>query len=89
LLAEIDAPDVDQQLNQARAVLQQAETNLRLAKLTAPRYRSDQYQFCVAAKNGRRTTRTCVAADSQRAGRIRCYRFDRCKVEKIVRRSTE
>jgi RND family efflux transporter MFP subunit len=38
LLAEIDAPDVDQQLNQARAVLQQAETNLALAKLTAPRY---------------------------------------------------
>src|SRR5205085_3225073 len=35
---EIDAPDVDQQLNQARAVLQQAETNLALAKLTAPRY---------------------------------------------------
>jgi RND family efflux transporter MFP subunit len=38
LLAEIDAPDVDQQLNQARAVLQQAQTNLALAKLTAPRY---------------------------------------------------
>ena len=38
LLAEIDAPDVDQQLNQARAVLQQAETNLALAKVTAPRY---------------------------------------------------
>jgi RND family efflux transporter MFP subunit len=38
LLAEIDSPEVDQQLNQARAMLQQAETSLALAKVTAPRY---------------------------------------------------
>jgi RND family efflux transporter MFP subunit len=38
LLAEIDAPEVDQQLNQARAMLNQAQTTLQLAKLTAPRY---------------------------------------------------
>jgi RND family efflux transporter MFP subunit len=38
LLAEIDAPEVDQQLNQARAMLKQAETSLALAKITAPRY---------------------------------------------------
>jgi RND family efflux transporter MFP subunit len=38
LLAEIDAPEVDQQLNQARAMLKQAETSLDLAKVTAPRY---------------------------------------------------
>jgi RND family efflux transporter MFP subunit len=38
LLAEIDAPEVDQQLNQARAVLKQTETSLALAKVTAPRY---------------------------------------------------
>lgn len=38
LLAEIDAPDLDQQLNQARAVLEQAKTSLALAKTTAPRY---------------------------------------------------
>src|SRR5882672_7652907 len=38
LLAEIDAPEVDQQLNQARAMLNQAETSLALAKITAPRY---------------------------------------------------
>jgi RND family efflux transporter MFP subunit len=38
LLAEIDAPEVDQQLNQARAQLSQAETSLALAKVTAPRY---------------------------------------------------
>ncbi|HXB71533.1 MAG TPA: efflux RND transporter periplasmic adaptor subunit [Candidatus Acidoferrales bacterium] len=38
LLAEIDAPEVDQQLNQARAILNQAQTSLALAKVTAPRY---------------------------------------------------
>jgi len=38
LLAVIDAPEVDQQLNQAQAMLKQAETNLALAKVTAPRY---------------------------------------------------
>ena len=38
LLAEIDAPDVDQQLNQARALLNQTDANLELAKITAARY---------------------------------------------------
>src|SRR6266481_1305387 len=38
LLAEIDAPEVDQQLNQAQAMLNQAQTSLTLAKVTAPRY---------------------------------------------------
>jgi RND family efflux transporter MFP subunit len=38
LLAVIEAPEVDQQLNQARAMLTQAQANLELAKMTAPRY---------------------------------------------------
>jgi RND family efflux transporter MFP subunit len=38
LLAEIDAPEVDQQLNQARAMMTQAQANLKLAQVTAPRY---------------------------------------------------
>jgi RND family efflux transporter MFP subunit len=38
LLAVIDAPEVDQQLNQAQAMLKQAESSLALAKVTAPRY---------------------------------------------------
>jgi RND family efflux transporter MFP subunit len=38
LLAEIDAPEVDQQLNQAKAQLSQTETTLSLAKITAARY---------------------------------------------------
>jgi RND family efflux transporter MFP subunit len=39
LLAEIDTPEVDQQLQQARADLSTAEANLRLADITATRYK--------------------------------------------------
>jgi RND family efflux transporter MFP subunit len=39
LLAEIDAPEIDQQLQQARADLATAEANLRLAEVTATRYK--------------------------------------------------
>ncbi|HVN82073.1 MAG TPA: efflux RND transporter periplasmic adaptor subunit [Terriglobia bacterium] len=38
LLAEIDTPEVEQQLQQARADLATAEANLRLAEITASRY---------------------------------------------------
>jgi multidrug efflux pump subunit AcrA (membrane-fusion protein) len=38
LLAELDAPELDQQLQQARADLSTAEANLRLAQITADRY---------------------------------------------------
>src|SRR6516164_3623366 len=39
LLAEIDAPEIDQQLLQAQADLATAEANARLAQATAERYR--------------------------------------------------
>ena len=39
LLAEIDAPELEQQLQQARSDLATADANLRLAQLTADRYR--------------------------------------------------
>lgn len=39
LLADIDTPEVDQQLNQARADLATAEANEKLARTTAERYR--------------------------------------------------
>jgi RND family efflux transporter MFP subunit len=38
LLAEIDTPEVEQQLRQARADLSTAEANLRLSEITATRY---------------------------------------------------
>jgi multidrug efflux pump subunit AcrA (membrane-fusion protein) len=39
LLAELDAPELELQLQQARADLATAEANLRLAQLTADRYK--------------------------------------------------
>ena len=39
LLAEIDSPEVDQQLQQARADLATAQANLSLAEITATRYK--------------------------------------------------
>jgi RND family efflux transporter MFP subunit len=39
LLAEIDSPEVDQQLQQARADLATAQANLNLAEITASRYK--------------------------------------------------
>jgi RND family efflux transporter MFP subunit len=38
LLADIDAPEVDQQLNQVNAQLQTAQANLKLSEVTANRY---------------------------------------------------
>ncbi|HEY4051276.1 MAG TPA: efflux RND transporter periplasmic adaptor subunit [Acidobacteriaceae bacterium] len=40
LLAQIESPEVDQELNQARAALAQARANLTLADITAKRYQS-------------------------------------------------
>lgn len=40
VLGEIDSPDLDQQLQQARARLQQAEANAHLAQTTAARWRN-------------------------------------------------
>jgi RND family efflux transporter MFP subunit len=39
LLAEIDSPEVDQQLQQAKADLATSEANLRLAEITSTRYK--------------------------------------------------
>src|SRR5439155_7006783 len=39
LMADIDTPDIDQQLEQGRADLATAEANARLAQSTAERYR--------------------------------------------------
>ena len=39
LLAEIDTPEVNQALRQARADLGTAEANLNLSRITADRYR--------------------------------------------------
>ena len=48
LLAEIESPEVDQQLLQARADVSTAEANLKLAKITTQRYTQLQTEGVVA-----------------------------------------
>ena len=55
LLAEIDTPEIDQQLLQARADLATAEANAKLAQTTAERYRDlIKSDSVVAAGRGQR-----------------------------------
>ncbi len=51
LLAEIEAPEVDQQLDQARAQLVTAQANLKLAQITAERYSTLFKQDSVARQD--------------------------------------
>lgn len=50
-LAVIDAPEVDQELNQARANLEQAKANLELARISAERWTSLAKQNAVAQQD--------------------------------------
>jgi RND family efflux transporter MFP subunit len=50
-LAIIDSPEVDQELNQARANLEQARANLELARVTAARWKSLGLQNAVAQQD--------------------------------------
>jgi len=51
LLAEIDSPEVDQQLQQARADLATAQANMSLAEITATRYKDLQKTDSVAQQD--------------------------------------
>jgi membrane fusion protein, multidrug efflux system len=51
LLAEIDAPEVDQQLNQAKAALLQVQADLELAQSTADRWEKMFAQDAVSKQN--------------------------------------
>jgi RND family efflux transporter MFP subunit len=71
LLAEIDTPEVDQQLQQARADLDTAEANLHLAEITATRYKDLMKTDSVAQQdvdnaNGNHEARR-TAVDSARS----------------------
>jgi len=48
VLAELDTPEIDQQLRQARADLNTAQANARLAEITASRYREAVKQDAVS-----------------------------------------
>ncbi len=50
VIAEVDTPELDQQLAEAQQRLAQAEANLQLARVTAERYRSLRAQDAVSAQ---------------------------------------
>src|SRR5271165_4076113 len=65
VLAEIDAPDLDQQLNQARADLSVAEANAKLAQISAERWQSLANTDAVAQQDVDQRTFTLNANISQ------------------------
>jgi RND family efflux transporter MFP subunit len=76
LLAEIDSPEVDQQLDQARADLETAQANLKLADVTATRYKDLQKTDSVAQQDVDNATgnydarRTAVASAQANVKRL-------------------
>jgi RND family efflux transporter MFP subunit len=82
LLAEIDTPEVDEQLRQARADLSTAEANLKLAEITAQRSENllktrsiamQERDNAVGAYNAAKATVASKAADVSRLERLQSY----------------
>jgi RND family efflux transporter MFP subunit len=64
LLAEIESPEVDQQLQQAREELGTAEANLKLSQLTAERYTDLLKSDSVAKQDVDNAVQTAAARDT-------------------------
>jgi RND family efflux transporter MFP subunit len=82
LLAVVDAPDLDQQVVQARGVVDQARAALQLAKTELARWQAlwaggavtaDEYDIKVAAFNMATATLNAAAADLQRLLQLQAY----------------
>ncbi len=69
LLAEIDAPEVDQQLRQAEADLADAQAAQQIAKITADRWRGLQQTDSVSKQEADEKISLAEAAERQSAGR--------------------
>ena len=67
LLAEIDTPQVDQQLAQTRAALEQADANFKLAELTAKRWRDLAKAHAAAQQDTDEKVSAANAAKASRA----------------------
>jgi RND family efflux transporter MFP subunit len=83
LLAEIDTPEVDQQLQQARADLDTAEANLHLAEITATRYKDLMKTDSVAQQDvdnasgnldARRTAVESARSNVKRLGELQSFK---------------
>jgi RND family efflux transporter MFP subunit len=64
LLAEIESPEVDQQLQQAREDLSTAEANLKLAEITAERYNALLKQDSIAKQDVDTAVQNAAARNS-------------------------
>ena len=98
VMADIDTPEIDQQLAQARADLATAEANTRLAQLTAERYRDLIKTDSVSKQdldnaNGSLEAKATAVTSATRARRCcswacRSRRTTASATEKILRRCT-
>src|SRR5262249_39043032 len=85
LLAEIEAPEVEKQLEQARADVSTAEANLKIAETTATRYEAllkmdsisrQETDMALSALEARKTTLTSARANVKRLE-------DMCSFQKV------
>src|SRR5207302_6278399 len=67
LLADIDAPEVDQELRQARATRQQIEAQLQLAKSTAERWQNLRKSDSVSQQEADQQTSAYTQAEANLA----------------------
>ena len=92
LLAEIETPEVDAQLRQARADLATAQANLHLSEITAARYQELLKSDSVSKQDTDNATanlaaqRTTVQSNEQNVRRLEDLRFIRKGVRALRRR---
>jgi multidrug efflux pump subunit AcrA (membrane-fusion protein) len=72
LLAVIEAPEVDQELTHARAMLAQAHANLELAAVTSARYRDLIRKSTTTIRTSCRKPQTCRPPPRKWAGSSNC-----------------
>lgn len=80
LLAEIESPEVDQQLQQAKEDLSTAEANLKLAEITAERYGALLKQDSIAKQD----VDTAVQNAAARASGVKSAQANVRRVEQMV-----
>jgi RND family efflux transporter MFP subunit len=86
VLLEIDTPELDQQLAQARQQLSQAEANFELARVTAQRW-SELFQRLVVSKQDNDTKQSAyqASADAMNAAKANVAQLEETQAFKHVR----
>lgn len=93
VLAVIDAPELDEQLQQAREVLASAEANLRLAEITAKRYleswktksvSQQEVDTAVSSLHANKSTVAADRADVRRLEQLKSYLIVRAPFDGLI-----